>query len=91
MEKPFSGEDHNIFIYYPAKMGGGIKKLFRKVGNKSSDYHKSHPGTVRRDGCYIIEEFLSTGGTDLKIYTVGPHYAHAEGRKSPVLDGKVGY
>jgi hypothetical protein len=25
-----------------------------------------------RDGSYIYEEFLTTGGTDVKVYTVGP-------------------
>ena len=38
-----------------------MKRLFRKVDDKSSQYDPNHDGKVRRDGSYIIEEFLATG------------------------------
>jgi len=93
VEKPANAEDHNVCIYYGHSFGGGMKRLFRKVGNQASAYVEpamEEPYVrVRRHGSFLYEDFMSTGGTDVKVYTVGPDYAHAEARKSPVVDGRV--
>ena len=88
VEKPVDADDHNIAIYYPYSAGGGCKKLFRKIGDRSSEFYP-HINEVRRDGSYIYEEYVETQGIDVKMYTVGPDYGHAEARKSPTVDGKV--
>jgi hypothetical protein len=88
VEKPLDGDDHNIWIHYPRNKGGGCKKLFRKVGDRSADYDPDI-NTVRRDKAYIYEPYMATGGTDVKVYTVGETYFHAEARKAPTVDGKV--
>lgn len=88
VEKPVYSEDHNIYVYYPRSIGGGSKRLFRKIKDRSSKFYPN-VSTVRRNGAYIYENFISTDGADIKVYTVGPDYAHAEARKAPTVDGRV--
>jgi inositol hexakisphosphate/diphosphoinositol-pentakisphosphate kinase len=88
VEKPVDADNHEVRIYYPRSSGGGCKELFRKVGDRSSEFYPNRD-RIRRDDSYMYEEFMPTEGTDVKVYAVTSEYAHAEARKSPVMDGKV--
>ena len=92
IEKPVNAEDHEIMIHYSinSPCGSGYSVLFRKTENACSQFFPSTGmSTIRTNGSYLYEEFLPTDGFDIKVYTVGEDYAHAEARRSPSIDGVV--
>ena len=90
VEKPISGEDHNIYVYYHSSEGGGSRRLFRKIGNEASAFYPD-VSNVRRDGSYVYESFVKcmSHQRDIKVYTIGMDYSHAESRVAPTTGEKV--
>lgn len=43
------------------------------MGNRSSEFHPD-VRRVRREGSYIYEEFMPTGGTDVKVRYLSQDY-----------------
>ena len=39
VEKPIQADDHNVRVYYGDKLGGGSRRLFRKIGDRSSRFY----------------------------------------------------
>ena len=122
VEKPISGEDHNIYLYYPPRgvvaPSGSFARLAigrvnstltctpRACTTATRTYTRSCSRQASACTCARARcnppRVLGSGrsappsvrprarrGTDVKVYAVGPEYAHAEARKSPVVDGKV--
>ena len=58
-----------------------MQQLFRKKDDRSSEFSADN-SVVRRDGTYIYEEFVPTGGTDVKVclidclFVVSPMFAY---------------
>eukprot|EP00033_Pygsuia_biforma_P001591 GCRY01001790.1.p1 GENE.GCRY01001790.1~~GCRY01001790.1.p1 ORF type:complete len:441 (+),score=48.71 GCRY01001790.1:177-1325(+) len=70
VEKPVNAEDHAVRIYYPKRMGGGVRECFRKTKSLSSSY-LPEINSIRKNMECLYQEFLddSEESTDLSPST----------------------
>jgi inositol hexakisphosphate/diphosphoinositol-pentakisphosphate kinase len=82
VEKPVNAEDHNIYIYYHKKDGGGGRKLFKRFGDKHSERDETLdiPRSISDpSSSYVYEEFLQANdGDGFRVYTVDPNHYPTE-------------
>ncbi|CAN6803675.1 unnamed protein product [Brassica oleracea] len=76
-------------IYYPSSTGGGMKGLFGKVSLCRISWLLYTVLCQGFKGLKIGNRSSEFHPEVRRVYTVGPEYAHAEARKSPVVDGVV--
>eukprot|EP00494_Astrolonche_serrata_P002152 UN02158 len=70
VEKPISGSDHNVYIYFDKTKNYGSTRLFRKKKDRSSQ-HCPDVSTLRTEGDYLYEEMIKGNDKDIKVYTIG--------------------
>lgn len=60
--------------------------FLKQIGNKSSEYDPNLV-TPKTEGSWVYEQLMETENSeDIKLYTVGPTFVHAETRKYVDLD-----
>ena len=63
--------------------------MMRKTADRASIIESQGNQEPRQDQPYLYEEFVDTGGIDVKVYTVGLDRYYAEVRRAPSVEPSV--